>query len=185
MRVAALYWQGADSSFRVGCGTVSRREVGLILTAMGAASGLFQEPEVRRSEAAVATLAAMSTPSESLSMKCLPQADIRQCEVHCANQLTAGQGYSFATQDRALDYPADEEIIYRDLECAPQHRYSISRDFAYDLAHMQNVIVEKRNAPRNLNNKQAVWTKNILLYVAMAAAPIFLFVLMMLAAHRK
>jgi Kef-type K+ transport system membrane component KefB len=37
---------GPVRSFRVGCGMVSRGEVGLIVTAMGAASGVFREPEV-------------------------------------------------------------------------------------------------------------------------------------------
>ena len=45
--VAALArGMGTVRSFRVGCGMVSRGEVGLIVTAMGAASGVFREPEV-------------------------------------------------------------------------------------------------------------------------------------------
>jgi len=45
--VAALArGMGPVRSFRVGCGMVSRGEVGLIVTAMGAASGVFREPEV-------------------------------------------------------------------------------------------------------------------------------------------
>ncbi len=45
--VAALgRGMGLVRSFRVGCGMVSRGEVGLIVTAMGAASGVFREPEV-------------------------------------------------------------------------------------------------------------------------------------------
>jgi Kef-type K+ transport system membrane component KefB len=37
---------GSVRSFRVGCGMISRGEVGLIVTAMGANAGIFQEPEV-------------------------------------------------------------------------------------------------------------------------------------------
>lgn len=37
---------GTVRSFRVGCGMMSRGEVGLIVTAMGAASGIFKQPEV-------------------------------------------------------------------------------------------------------------------------------------------
>ena len=81
--------------------------------------------------------------------------------------------------------PQMQEIIYRALERAPQHRYSSAHDFAYDLAHMQDVVVEEHHGSRDLNNKTAVWTKNILIYVVMAAVPILLFVLMMLTAHRK
>ena len=33
-------------SFRIGCGMISRGEVGLIVTAMGASTGIFQKPEV-------------------------------------------------------------------------------------------------------------------------------------------
>lgn len=45
--VAALArGMGPVRSFRVGCGMISRGEVGLIVTAMGAASGVFREPEV-------------------------------------------------------------------------------------------------------------------------------------------
>jgi Kef-type K+ transport system membrane component KefB len=37
---------GTVPSFRVGCGMVSRGEVGLIVTAMGASTGIFKAPEV-------------------------------------------------------------------------------------------------------------------------------------------
>jgi Kef-type K+ transport system membrane component KefB len=37
---------GGVRSFRVGCGMISRGEVGLIVTAMGASTGIFREPEV-------------------------------------------------------------------------------------------------------------------------------------------
>ncbi|MGA8087237.1 MAG: cation:proton antiporter [Terracidiphilus sp.] len=37
---------GKVPSFRVGCGMISRGEVGLIVTAMGASTGIFKEPEV-------------------------------------------------------------------------------------------------------------------------------------------
>jgi serine/threonine protein kinase len=81
--------------------------------------------------------------------------------------------------------PQMQEIIYRALERAPVHRYSSAHEFAYDLAHMQDVVVEERSGSRNLNNKTAIWTKNILIYVALAAVPILLFILMMLATHHR
>jgi Kef-type K+ transport system membrane component KefB len=37
---------GTVRSFRIGCGMISRGEVGLIVTAMGASTGIFREPEV-------------------------------------------------------------------------------------------------------------------------------------------
>lgn len=81
--------------------------------------------------------------------------------------------------------PQMEEVIFRALERAPLHRYSSARDFAYDLGHMQDVVVDGRNRSRNRNNRTAVWTKNILVYVAMAAIPILLFILMMLASRHR
>ncbi|HWG19761.1 MAG TPA: cation:proton antiporter [Terracidiphilus sp.] len=45
--IAALVMgMGPVPSFRVGCGMISRGEVGLIVTAMGASTGIFKEPEV-------------------------------------------------------------------------------------------------------------------------------------------
>ena len=80
--------------------------------------------------------------------------------------------------------PQMQQIIYSAMEREPAHRYSTARDFAHDLVHMQDVTVEERRV-RNLNNKTAVWTKNILINVAIAAVPIVLFVLTMLAARRR
>ncbi|MGA8671409.1 MAG: serine/threonine-protein kinase [Terracidiphilus sp.] len=81
--------------------------------------------------------------------------------------------------------PQMQQVIYRALEPAPVHRYSSAQELAHDLAHPQEVVVEERNRSRNLNRTTAVWSKNILLYVVLAAVPIVLFVLMMLATHRR
>ena len=81
--------------------------------------------------------------------------------------------------------PQMQEILYRALEREPVHRYASAHEFAYDLAHMQDVDVDARNSSRNRGNITAIWTKNIWIYVAMAAVPILLFVLMMLAARHK
>ena len=43
---ALVMGMGKVRSFRVGCGMISRGEVGLIVTAMGASTGIFKEPEV-------------------------------------------------------------------------------------------------------------------------------------------
>ena len=80
--------------------------------------------------------------------------------------------------------PQMQQVIYRALEPAPSHRYASAHDFAHDLAHLQDVVVEDARS-RSLNNKTAVWTKNILLYVVLAAVPILLFILMMLATPRR
>ncbi len=79
--------------------------------------------------------------------------------------------------------PEMQEVIYRALEDTPVDRYASAQELAHDLAHPKEVVVEARNRSRNLNNKTTVWTKNILIYVALAAVPILLFILMMLATH--
>ncbi len=81
--------------------------------------------------------------------------------------------------------PQMQQVIYRAMEPAPSHRYASAHEFAHDLAHLQEVVVEDPARSRNLNKKTAVWSKNILLYVVLAAVPILLFVLMMLAPHRR
>lgn len=78
-----------------------------------------------------------------------------------------------------------QEVVYHALERAPVHRYHTAHELAYDLAHLQEVVVEERNGSGNLNKKTAVWTKNILIYVALAAVPILLFILMMLTTHHR
>ncbi len=81
--------------------------------------------------------------------------------------------------------PEMQEVIYRALEDAPVRRYPSAQKLAYDLSHLQDVVVGERKRPSDVNNKTAIWSKNILLYVALAAAPILLFLLMMLATHHR
>jgi len=78
-----------------------------------------------------------------------------------------------------------QQVILRALEPAPAHRYAGAHDFAHALAHLQDVVVEDPARSRNLNKKTLIWTKNFLLYIALAAVPILLFILMMLATHRR
>jgi Kef-type K+ transport system membrane component KefB len=64
--VAALAMgMGPVPSFRVGCGMISRGEVGLIVTAMGASTGIFKEPEV----AVMVTVVLLTTVFTPLFMR--------------------------------------------------------------------------------------------------------------------
>ena len=56
---------GTIRSFRVGCGMMSRGEVGLIVTAMGASSGIFRQPEV----AVMVTVVLLTTLLTPLAMR--------------------------------------------------------------------------------------------------------------------
>jgi Kef-type K+ transport system membrane component KefB len=62
---ALVMGMGTVRSFRVGCGMISRGEVGLIVTAMGASSGIFREPEV----AVMVTVVLLTTLLTPLMMR--------------------------------------------------------------------------------------------------------------------
>jgi Kef-type K+ transport system membrane component KefB len=56
---------GPVRSFRVGCGMISRGEVGLIITAMGASTGIFKDAEV----VVMVTVVLLTTLIASLIMR--------------------------------------------------------------------------------------------------------------------
>src|SRR3954451_15427896 len=62
---AAAMGMGTVRSFRIGCGMISRGEVGLIVTAMGASTGIFHESEV----AVMVTVVLLTTLMTPLIMR--------------------------------------------------------------------------------------------------------------------
>jgi Kef-type K+ transport system membrane component KefB len=75
---------GLVRSFRVGCGMVSRGEVGLIVTAMGAASGVFREPEVAVMVSVVlfTTLLTPLALRGAFNIRCIEDEEIEELAVY-------------------------------------------------------------------------------------------------------
>ena len=81
--------------------------------------------------------------------------------------------------------PQMQQIVMRAMDQTPRYRYASAHDMAQDLAHMQDVVVEESDVSHRSYRTTAAWNKNFLFYVVLAAIPIVLFVLMMLATHRR
>lgn len=87
---AMVMGMGPVRSFRIGCGMISRGEVGLIVTAMGAATGIFKEPEI----AVMVTVVLLTTLLTPLVMrgafliKC-PQDPKENSEENSASEYTS------------------------------------------------------------------------------------------------
>jgi eukaryotic-like serine/threonine-protein kinase len=79
--------------------------------------------------------------------------------------------------------PQTQEIIFRALEREPEHRYATAHDFAFDLAHPEQVGVAERPLPRNGKQLRTSQRKIAWHYVALAFIPIAVFALLLLIAH--
>lgn len=80
--------------------------------------------------------------------------------------------------------PQMQQIVLRAMDQTPKYRYASAHELAQDLTHMRDVVVDESGESRRNYRTTAVWSKNLLFYVALAAIPVVLFVLMMLASHR-
>jgi serine/threonine-protein kinase len=101
-----------------------------------------------------------------------------------------------AMNDRLLNYPLPpsvanpaispqlQEVLYRALERNPKNRYPKAHDFAWDLAHLDQVGVEDRVELRDWQKRKSQTSRKILYYTGLALIPVVILLLMFLIAHR-
>src|ERR1035437_3863955 len=78
-----------------------------------------------------------------------------------------------------------QEVIYRALERDPKNRYAKASEFAWDLAHLDQVGVEDRIELRDWQKRKSQNLRKFLYYGALAMIPVALLLLMFLLAHRR
>ena len=81
--------------------------------------------------------------------------------------------------------PQLEEVIQRALARDPAHRYQTARDFAHDLLHPDEIMVDERVALRSALRSQRPKMKWSWSLVAAAIIPFVLFGLLFFVAHQK
>ncbi|MGB0083440.1 MAG: serine/threonine-protein kinase [Terracidiphilus sp.] len=143
-----------------------------------------------------------AAPEEIKGQRCDARSDVYSIGVILYEMLTGKlpfkNGNPFAPMnDRLLKDPLPprklessitpqmQQIVLRAMDRTPRYRYASAHELAQDLAHMQDVVVDESGESRRSFRTTAAWKKNLLFYVAVAAIPVVIFVLMMLAAHRK
>jgi len=80
--------------------------------------------------------------------------------------------------------PALQEVIYRAMERDPKNRYASAREFAWDLAHLDQVGVADRPELSDWKQRRSPWPRRILNYVLLALIPIVIFGLLLFVARR-
>ncbi|MGO4883203.1 MAG: serine/threonine-protein kinase [Bryobacteraceae bacterium] len=78
-----------------------------------------------------------------------------------------------------------QEIIYRALERDPKSRYGSAREFAWDLAHQDQVGVADRAELRDWRQRRTPRTRTILFYALLALIPVAIFGLLLLVARHS
>ena len=80
--------------------------------------------------------------------------------------------------------PQLQEVIYRALERDPKNRYATAREFAWDLAHLDQVGVSERPELHDWRRRRTPVLRRILFYAMLAAIPVAIFSLLIWAARR-
>jgi len=79
--------------------------------------------------------------------------------------------------------PELQEIIYRALEREPTNRYKTADEFAWDLAHPEQVgVAERVEELTNWKQRRDPWARRAAFYVAMALIPIVVLGLLLFVA---
>jgi eukaryotic-like serine/threonine-protein kinase len=81
--------------------------------------------------------------------------------------------------------PQLQEILYRALERDPGNRYAKAQEFAWDLAHPDQVGVEDREELRDWQKRKSQTSRKILYYGGLALIPVVILLLMVLVAHHR
>jgi serine/threonine-protein kinase len=80
--------------------------------------------------------------------------------------------------------PQLQEILFRALERDPRHRYATANEMAWELEHQEIVGVDEGARRPSAFRRRLPGRRKMLLYAGLALAPVVLFVLMLLLAHR-
>jgi serine/threonine protein kinase len=80
--------------------------------------------------------------------------------------------------------PELQEIIYRALERDPRNRYAHAREFAWDLAHQDEVGVADRSELHDWKTRKSQWPRRVLGYTLVALVPVVIFGLLLWVARR-
>jgi len=99
--------------------------------------------------------------------------------------------------DRLLNYPVPpreldpaispelQEVIYRAIERDPKSRYATAKEFAWDLAHLDQVGVAERPELRDWRVRRKPWLRRAFFYIAVALIPVVVFGLLLYVARHS
>jgi hypothetical protein len=102
----------------------------------------------------------------------------------CLNSLEAGM----LVDSYRIEAPVARSgmaTIYRALERYPMNRYATAREFARELAHLDQVGVENRRELQDWRKRKAHLPRRIILYVALLLVPVAILIAMALFSRHE